>query len=372
MSTPIDTRNIRATVRSLNHILATEYPSLSFYEKTKLFLLPVKNCPRDYYKTVENALILDPNDEYTKKMVAIQRHYIKFSAASFGSFVKINKKYEAGCSYGPYQYRLSNSKFGSKSMKNACTILDLEADNIHFVNKKSKQLLPVCFYVVDDAKKEVDIVIRGTLSMHDLSTDLDFTPVPFKGGFTHGGILKATNNLLALMEKAQFLETIPNNYKIVLTGHSLGGGVATVMGFILREKYGDRVRTLAFSPVPTVSRELIEDSKQFTTTMVLGYDPVCSYSEKSIFDYVEKRYNLPHSETPRMYLYPGGKIYHFINHTVPPENSSAIKSLKYRRDWVLKVQDNTFFDSFTPSGAELYIYHNVGIQYKILDEFVKE
>ena len=39
------------------------------------------------------------------------------------------------------------------------------------------------------------------------------------------------------------------NYKIVVTGHSLGAGTATILAFLLREKYPERgVTCYAFSP----------------------------------------------------------------------------------------------------------------------------
>eukprot|EP00755_Sulcionema_specki_P026338 Sspe_Gene.85387::Locus_56156_Transcript_1_1_Confidence_1.000_Length_1019::g.85387::m.85387 len=72
------------------------------------------------------------------------------------------------------------------------------------------------------------------------------------------------------------------DYRIIVTGHSLGGGVATLYSMATRGKGGwrDRVECLAFAPPPTVTKPLLEEvngegSPHKITSVVCGFDAVC-------------------------------------------------------------------------------------------------
>jgi hypothetical protein len=65
---------------------------------------------------------------------------------------------------------------------------------------------------------------------------------PFgKGGKTeiygHEGILVAANRLANDVELLVEELLLPNQYKLLITGHSLGAGVAALLGVILRSKF---------------------------------------------------------------------------------------------------------------------------------------
>lgn len=65
-------------------------------------------------------------------------------------------------------------------------------------------------------------------------------------------------------------------YSIVVTGHSLGAGTATILTFLLRCRYPERlVRCMAYSPPGgLLSAEAAAESEKFTLALVLGDDVI--------------------------------------------------------------------------------------------------
>ncbi|KAI8832078.1 Alpha/Beta hydrolase protein, partial [Chytriomyces cf. hyalinus JEL632] len=93
---------------------------------------------------------------------------------------------------------------------------------------------PVVHYVSIDREAGVVVVtLRGTLSLSDLLIDLKFDYAEYKGHRVHAGMLhtarrlwKRDSCLFLAVENA--LQENPS-FGLVLVGHSLGGGVATLL-----------------------------------------------------------------------------------------------------------------------------------------------
>jgi pimeloyl-ACP methyl ester carboxylesterase len=101
----------------------------------------------------------------------------------------------------------------------------------------------VHFVALDHEAKAVVLTIRGTLGIEDLLTDLkcDYAPMKWHGQewTAHGGMLKCAEDLIksdnrVISTLRQALESYVN-YGLVLCGHSLGGGVAALLGILLSE-----------------------------------------------------------------------------------------------------------------------------------------
>lgn len=73
-----------------------------------------------------------------------------------------------------------------------------------------------------------------------------------------------------------------SDYKLVVTGHSLGAGCAAILSIMLKPKFPD-VKGLCFSPPGCVlSRHLAESSKDFLTSYILDADIVPRLSQESM------------------------------------------------------------------------------------------
>lgn len=92
------------------------------------------------------------------------------------------------------------------------------------------------FLVVDKNKEVIIFGVRGTMSAADVCTDLISKSVPFKEGKAHQGILQAATKLYLSMkdELLNSLQRYPE-YSLVICGHSLGGGVATLISILIHD-----------------------------------------------------------------------------------------------------------------------------------------
>lgn len=125
----------------------------------------------------------------------------------------------------------------------------------------------VAFRKKDDGTADVLVAYHGTKSLADLYTDLAFgeQPLPFGQGGAHGGFLSAYVSGSSSMKQiiARGITEMglnPNDVRIRITGHSLGGALATLAGYDLtQEGYETRVVTFGsprvLSPVAAADYE---------------------------------------------------------------------------------------------------------------------
>ncbi|KAK2160528.1 hypothetical protein LSH36_131g02023 [Paralvinella palmiformis] len=138
------------------------------------------------------------------------------------------------------------------------------------------------FVALDHTEEAVVISIRGTLSLRDAVTDLsaDSEPLEAPGvedGRAHSGILRAAKHIQQTITELQLLnkafEKAPG-YQLVITGHSLGAGAASILAILLRPDY-PQLKCFAFSPPGwLVSLPVSRYTEQFICSVVLGKDLV--------------------------------------------------------------------------------------------------
>ena len=165
-----------------------------------------------------------------------------------------------------------------------------------FKNERSGDLIatPYCILIDTDAK-EVILTVRGSASLEDLVTDLQLTPVSmedvgqvcgFNGSkfYAHRGILTRAKWIVNdIKERGVLRKLLPpslrvdeyspfSNYKLVLTGHSLGAACAAMLASMLKPIYHD-LKCYAFCPPGcSTSLDYALECKKYVVSIVCGND----------------------------------------------------------------------------------------------------
>ncbi|CAL4967303.1 unnamed protein product [Urochloa decumbens] len=164
---------------------------------------------------------------------------------------------------------------------------------------KAGILKPAFTILLDRDKQCILLLIRGTHSIRDTLTAATGAVVPFHHtivqeggvsdlvlGYAHFGMVAAARWIAKLAAPclAQALHMHPD-FKIKVVGHSLGGGTAALLTYILREQKEFASTTcLAFAPAACMTWELAESGVHFITTVINGADLVPTFSAASVDD----------------------------------------------------------------------------------------
>ncbi|KRY92865.1 Sn1-specific diacylglycerol lipase beta [Trichinella pseudospiralis] len=154
---------------------------------------------------------------------------------------------------------------------------------------------------IDHRTRSVVVAIRGSSSFRDAFTDLclnedclqldaadsyqSCTGTDTNTVLVHRGILRTARYVHQKLTAENVLEdlfVLQPDYELVLTGHSLGAGVAVVVAMLLRPKY-PKLRCFAYSPPGCViDRTSLAYTKQFVCSVIVGDDLVPRLSFQSL------------------------------------------------------------------------------------------
>ncbi|CAG9814969.1 unnamed protein product [Phaedon cochleariae] len=144
------------------------------------------------------------------------------------------------------------------------------------------------FVAIDYDRKKVVISIRGTLSMKDILTDLNaegetlpLSP-PRDDWLGHKGMVQAAQYILEKLDEEQLIERAwshkvergTGDFGIVIVGHSLGAGTASILGILLRQRHPDLLCYCYSPPGGLLSSPAVDYTKEFTVSVVVGKDVV--------------------------------------------------------------------------------------------------
>lgn len=164
---------------------------------------------------------------------------------------------------------------------------------------KAGILKPAFTILLDKDRQCILLLIRGTHSTRDTLTAATGAVVPFHHtivqeggvsdlvlGYAHFGMVAAARWIAKLAAPCltQALQMYPD-YKIKIVGHSLGGGTAALLTYVLREQQEFASTTcVAFAPAACMTWELAESGVHFITTVINGADLVPTFSAASVDD----------------------------------------------------------------------------------------
>lgn len=164
---------------------------------------------------------------------------------------------------------------------------------------KAALLKPAFTILRDENSKCFLLLIRGTHSIKDTLTAALGAVVPFHHSVLHdGGIsnlvlgyahcgMVAAARWIAKLSTQTLLNALEQNpdYEVKIVGHSLGGGTAALLTYILREQKEFSASTcVTFAPAACMTWELAESGKHFITTIINGSDLVPTFSVASVDD----------------------------------------------------------------------------------------
>ncbi|KAJ8958539.1 hypothetical protein NQ318_002334 [Aromia moschata] len=144
------------------------------------------------------------------------------------------------------------------------------------------------FVALDYDRKKIVISIRGTLSMQDILTDLNAEgePLPLDpprdDWLGHKGMVQAAQYILEKLDQGQLVERAKahkpergtKDFDIVIVGHSLGAGTASILGILLRQRHPTLLSYCYSPPGGLLSAPAVEYTKEFTVSVVVGKDVV--------------------------------------------------------------------------------------------------
>ncbi|XP_019424670.1 PREDICTED: uncharacterized protein LOC109333607 isoform X2 [Lupinus angustifolius] len=173
------------------------------------------------------------------------------------------------------------------------------SDDVLLQKPKAEILKPAFTIIRDTQSKCLLLLIRGTHSIKDTLTAATGAVAPFHHsvlsdggvsnlvlGYAHCGMVAAAR-WIAKLSTPTLLKAIGEcpDYKVKIVGHSLGGGTAALLTYILREQKEFSSSTcVAFAPAACMTWELAESGKNFITTIINGSDLVPTFSTSSVDD----------------------------------------------------------------------------------------
>lgn len=177
--------------------------------------------------------------------------------------------------------------------------LHIDESNLLYANFCNDVNVKPYFILRDDEWKTIVLTIRGTLSFEDMISDVTLTPKSLeatgeqfgfdgRGEFCHSGFLAGACWIYDDLKRHKILDEAMeahSDFGLRIIGHSLGAGIAAILGRMLRQQYPN-LYCLCFSPPGCVfSERIARESQEYVCSYVLHNDivPRLSYESLVIF-----------------------------------------------------------------------------------------
>eukprot|EP00217_Crustomastix_stigmatica_P012788 CAMPEP_0183797628 /NCGR_PEP_ID=MMETSP0803_2-20130417/16442_1 /TAXON_ID=195967 /ORGANISM="Crustomastix stigmata, Strain CCMP3273" /LENGTH=573 /DNA_ID=CAMNT_0026042301 /DNA_START=93 /DNA_END=1814 /DNA_ORIENTATION=+ len=152
----------------------------------------------------------------------------------------------------------------------------IQPEDVLYSQETSTLRCPAHYVCVDRHRCRVVVVLRGTLSVRDLLTDLTARPLRVPPhGCVHGGMFASAQELAAgpLLRAVEGAMEGNEGFALELVGHSLGGGVAALLALLWRERWPG-VHAFAFGAPCVCDLPLSLALEPHVTSVCMGDDVV--------------------------------------------------------------------------------------------------
>lgn len=176
------------------------------------------------------------------------------------------------------------------SVAKLCSRAGIYPDMLLYLNKDPPMFVMVYYIALDPALLSVVFCLRGTYSLNDVVSDMISYSGRFEyleeDGLVHAGMYKTALRTLehALPQLDEAMDRHPS-HRLIVTGHSLGGGVATLITLMLKERRPNwDIHCYTIGPAATVSYNIatMPAIKGLITSAVFDNDVVPSLSLSSV------------------------------------------------------------------------------------------
>ncbi|OQS02082.1 hypothetical protein THRCLA_05517 [Thraustotheca clavata] len=243
------------------------------------------------------------NNVIEAELLGKASYYGRLSAGIYGSLMYLYYNplsfYKTWSCFQPREVKQHMSKLkqttNGKAARHAVSFVQytgIHHTHVQYMNSNNT-IFQVPFSVLKDSgAKELIVCVRGSFSWHDLITDGLTQPMAMQSGetcvpgivYAHEGVLRTARYIYrelqskplqsifwdVAMELCQIQNAQATGWRVVLTGHSLGGGIATLLTLMLGKTFN--VHGYVFAPMRVVDEVAAEFATNCIDVFIYGDD----------------------------------------------------------------------------------------------------
>ncbi|KAL7720291.1 sn-1-specific diacylglycerol lipase [Entamoeba marina] len=279
-----------------------------------------------------------------------------FSAMRHSQAVFLWLLYEEYASLEQQKYYEENKE--DVSILIASQYTQIHPDDIIYIQYSSKTFCPAHYIAIDHSIQSIVIACRGTSTITDCLADctLYYQSILCEGeyGLVHKGMFQTASTLYITDYPivVDLLKKYPS-YKLLCTGHSLGGAVASLLTLLFRCRNKDiQSYCVTFGAVPAVSENIatMELFKDCVISVINENDVIPRSSHKAVQELLERIDNVISMG--------GGELYYELQDSFGQNMNKKIEELIENNKITWEAIENTNYvgQALLPMGSCLKIH----------------